>query len=405
MRVGLGILSRASPALAIGPIDTALGLEALGADVTIFAEHGMELPERARHLTGRVVPLPSPRVALSPRLGAALFLAQKLELGRRWAQALRTHPVDVVHAFSPGTAAPLPRDVPVVVQAWYHPARSTLRRRLDRESAYGTGGVGARLPGPTRAPAELAAHVAYQAQTYAADALGYRRADLLLAATPSATRFLAARGRPAACVPPCVEVATAPAPRTAGDAFRIAFCAHPLDRPWKGVRYLLEALPAVPAGRPLELTLVGGWDRRPDALLGAVERAGVRVEVTGRVDRHDYLERVATEADVLVAPALWEEWGYSLFEALSRGVPVIAFDLYPYAETIDDALGMLVPPRDTAGLARVVAAARDGALPARRRVLASTRERWGPEAIGTALLDVYERVRRTRAHTARASSA
>lgn len=386
MRVGLGIFSRASPALEIGPIDTALGLHALGADVTIFAEPGMELPARARHLADRLVTLAPPVV----ELGAALFLARRLEVGRRWAQALRRHPVDIVHAFSPGTTALLPRDLPVVAQAWYHPARSTLRRRLNRESAYGTGGAGARLPGPARAPVQLAAHLAYQTQTYASDALGYRRADLLLAATPSATRFYEARGRVAMCIPPCLDVADVPAPRAAGEAFRIAFCAHPLDRPWKGLRYLLEALAAL----PIELTLVGGWDRRPDDLPAAVE-------VTGRVDRDDYLVRVGN-ADVLVAPALWEEWGYSLFEALSRGVPVIAFDLYPYAETIDDSLGLLVPPRDTAALATTIAAARDGALPSRERVLASTRERFGSDAIAARLMDAYER---TRAHAARASAA
>ena len=391
--------------MAIGPVDTALGLRALGADVTIFTEPGVPLPERARALAGHTVTLPPPALELPRRLSAALFLAQKLELGRRWAQALREHPVDVVHAFSPGTAAPLPRDVAVVVQAWHHPARSTLRRRLNRESAYGTGGVGARLPGPARAPVELAAHVTYQVQTHTSDTLGYRRGDLLLTATPSAARFHAARGRAAMCIPPCVEVAAGPTPPEPADAFRIAFCAHPLDRPWKGLRYLLEALPAVRPGRPIELTLVGGWGRRPDALLDAVERAGVRIEVTGLVDRDAYLERVARRADVLVAPALWEEWGYSLFEALSRGVPVIAFDLYPYGETIDDSLGRLAPPRDASALARAITDARDGDLPPRERVLATARERFGAEATAERLLDAYERARFTRAKAARASAA
>jgi len=396
MRVGLGIFSRASPALEIGPIDTALGLHARGVDVTIFAEPGMKLPERARHLAGNVVAVTPPRLTPSNRVSAAVFLAHRLETGRRWAQALRRHPVDVVHTFSPGAGAPLPRDVAVVVQAWYHPARATFRRRLNRDAAYGTGGVGAGLPGPARAPVQLAAHVAYQTQTYASDALGYRRADLILAATAPATRFFAERGRPAMCIPPCLEVACAPAPRAAGDAFRIAFCAHPLDRPWKGLRYLLEALPQVPAGRPLEVTLFGDSDRHPPLPENVV--------VTGRVARDEYLERVA-EMDVLAAPALWEEWGYSLFEALSRGVPVIAFDLYPYDETIDDALGTLVAPRDSAALAAAIAVARDGALPPRERVLESARERFGADAIAARLVDAYERARRARAQTARASSA
>jgi len=405
LRVGLGIFSRASAGMAIGPVDTALGLDALGADVTIFAEPGTELPQRARHLAKRVVPLAPAARELPPQVSDALFLLSKLGLGRRWANAIQAHPVDVVHAFSPGTAAPLPRDLAVVVQAWHHPDRSTLRRRLRRESAYGTAGVGASLPGPARVPVQLAAHVARQVQTQASDVLGYRRADLLLTSTPSAARFHGGNGRAAVCIPPCIAVAPATAPRAPGDAYRIAFCAHPLDRSWKGLRYLLEALPSLPPGRPVELTLFGGWAERPDALLDAVERAGVRVEVTGRVDRDVYLDRVATGADVLVAPALWEEWGYSLFEGLSRGVPVIAFDLYPYGETIDASLGALVPARDSAALARAIIAARAGELAPRGQVLERTRERFGAEAIAARLLDAYEMARRARASTVRASSA
>jgi len=404
LRVGLGIFSSASAGMAIGPVDTALGLDALGVDVTIFAEPGLALPGRARHLADRLVALAPPARELPPRARDALFLASKLELGRRWAQAIRDHPLDVVHAFSPGTAALLPSDLTVVVQAWYHPARSTLRGRLRRESAYGTGSVGASLPGPARSAVQVTAHVARQAQTQASDSLGYRRADLLVTATPSAARFYEQRGRPAAWIPPCIAVAPAAAQRVPGDAFRIAFCAHPLDRSWKGLRYLLEALPIVPGGESLELMLFGGWGERPDALLQAVERAGVRVEVTGHIDRDVYLDRVADRADVLVAPALWEEWGYSLFEGLSRGVPVIAFDLYPYAEILEASLGVLVHARDPAALARAIVAARSGGLPARETVLESTRARFGPEAIGARLLDAYDLARRARADTVRASS-
>jgi glycosyltransferase involved in cell wall biosynthesis len=399
MRIGLGIFSSASAGMTIGPVDTALGLDALGADVTIFAEPGLELPQRARHLAGRVVALAGPVRELPPRLSDALFLPSKLGLGRRWAEAIREHPVDVVHAFSPGTAALLPAEVAVVVQAWYHPARATLRSRLRRESAYGTGGVGASLPGPVRVPVEVAAHVARQTQTQASDTLGYRRSDLLLTATASTARLYEQRGRLAACIPPCIAVAPATTPRARGEAYRIAFCAHPLDRPWKGLRYLLEALPAVPSGRPLELTLIGGWGEPPTALLEAVERAGVRVEVTGLVDRDAYLDRLAGQADVLVAPALWEEWGYSLFEGLSRGVPVIAFDLYPYAETLDASLGALVPARDSAALARAIDSGRSGRLPSREQVLERTRAQFGAEAIAARLLDAYELARRTRAAT------
>jgi glycosyltransferase involved in cell wall biosynthesis len=395
--VGVGIFSDASAGMAIGPIDTALGLHALGAEVTIFAEPAATLPARALHLTDKVVRLPA-AAELPPLVRDALFLPAKLALGRRWARALEEHPVDVVHAFSPGTAAPLPKSLPVVVQAWYQPARATMRRRLRRESAYGTGGVGASLPRPIGPAVNGAAHLARQAQTHASDLLGYRRASLLLTSTPSAASFLARQGHRAECIPPCIATAIGdPAPRDPGDAFRIAFCAHPLDRPWKGLRFLLEGLAGSPPSAPaLELTLIGGWAQRPDALLEAVRETGVAVEELGRLSRDAYLERLAARTDVLAAPALWEEWGYSLFEALSRGVPVIAFDLYPYSETIDADLGALVPARDPAALARAIAAASAGALPPRETVLATARRRFGAEAVAERLLGAYERARAAR---------
>ena len=397
MKVGLGILSDASAGMSVGPIDTALGLDALGVDVTIFAEPAVDLPGRACHLADRVVRLAPAAVELPPRAADALFLTAKLSLARRWRRALEAHSVDVVHAFSPGTAAFLPERVPVVIQSWFQPARATLARRLAPESAYGTGGVGSSLPPRIRPAVQLAAHMARQTQTHASDLLGYRRAALLLAATPSAASFLERQGHGAECVPPCIAVAGAPAPRAPGDVLRLAFCAHPLDRPWKGLQYLLEALARRPEHeRPVQLTLVGGWAERPAALLETVERAGVEVEVLGRVSREALLERLATRADVLVAPHLWEEWGYSVFEGLSRGVPVIAFDVYPYRETIGPELGSLVPARDSGALGRAISAAAAGDLPARECVLETTRSRFGAVAVAERLLDAYERARRVR---------
>ena len=389
MKVGLGIYSPASPAMAIGPIDTALGLAALGVEVTIFAEAGIPLPPRARPLADRVVRLEPAVRELPPRARDALFVAGRLGLGRRWAAALRKHPVDVVHAFSPGTTAPLPAGLPVVVQSWYHPARATLRRRLRREAAYGTGGVGGSLPAPVRGAVQVSAHLAQQLQVHTSDVLGHRRADLLVTPTPSAARFFTERGHRAVCIPPCIAMAESVADRAPGEAFRVAFCAHPLDRPWKGLRYLLEALAIVAPAGPLELSLVGDWAQRPDTLLAEVEQAGVRVEVLGRVDRDVYLDRLATRTDLLVAPALWEEWGYSLFEGLSRGVPVVAFDLYPYSETLGSDVGMLVPARNALRLARSIEDARAGRLPARADVLEAARGRWGAEEIAARLLSAY----------------
>jgi glycosyltransferase involved in cell wall biosynthesis len=397
MKVGLGVLSSTSPGMAIGPVDTALGLHALGVDVTIFAEPDAELPERAASLADCVVRLEPTALALPPRVREAALLASRLAVGRRWARAIRRHPVDVIHAFSPGTSVPLPAELPVVVQAWHHPARATLRASLSRASAYGTGGVGLSLPRPLRTPVQTAVRVARQSQAHVSNTLGYRRASVVLVATPSAARFFAARGHSAEVIPPCVAVPDGLASRAPDGAFRIVFCATPLDREWKGLRYLLEALPLVGPDGPTELSLVGAWDRRPDSLLAAVERAGVHVEELGRVQRDAYLRHLAERSDLHVSTALIEEWSYSLFEALSRGVPVIAFDVYPYAETIGAEVGALVPPRDPVALARAIEQARSGGVPSREDVLEATRRLWSAEAIAPRLIEAYERARHAAA--------
>ncbi len=392
MRIGVGIFSNSSPGVEHGTVDTAIGLQAAGVEVTLFAEPEIELPRRAAALRESVTRLqPLSRPLRRPRVRSAAFLATKLAWSRRWADALERRPVDIVHSFSPGSAALLPRTVPVVVQAWFHPARATLRDRLLGGATYGTGGVGAALPLPLRAPVAYGARVTYQVQVHASDRLGYNRAELILASTATAASWLAARGLRADCVPPALHLLPRPPIPSRCEALRVAFCADPLDRPWKGLRYLLDALPFVEA-RPLRVILVGSPSRQIAQGVERARAAGIEVELLGRVPRPRYLDHLAAEVDVLAAPYLVEEWGYSLFEALSLGVPVLAFDLYPYSELLDARFGRLVTPRDPVALAAAIDAAARGQLPTREAVHAATAARFGATVIGRQLIQHYERL-------------
>jgi len=142
----------------------------------------------------------------------------------------------------------------------------------------------------------------------------------------------------------------------------------------------------------MRLTLVGGWS---EAVSGAVERArgaGVEILALGRVERERYLELLATESDLLVMPSLYEEWGYALFEALSRGVPALTFDRYPFTEVLDGRTGLLARARDPESLARCLERALAGELPSPATVQAATRERFGAGVLGPRLVEAYERV-------------
>ena len=403
MRIGVGIHAPTSAAMEVGTIDLALALAQGGHDVTLFAEHDVELPARAAPLEGRVARLPASRVELSGRTRDALFLPARLEFSRRWARALAEHPVDVVHAFSGGSAALIPREVAVVIQAWWHPARSTLRKRLFGGGAYGAGAFTGgspvkRMLGPVASATRMT-------QTHGSDALGYRRAEAIVAVTEEAVAFLRERGLPAEHAPLAVEVVDQVPEREPSERTRVAFCAHPVDRPWKGLSYLLDALPLVGSASELEVTIVGGWGEPEDPGVEVARAAGVTVHTLGKVPRDEYLDVLTRRTDVLAHPALWEEWGYSLFEALGLGVPAIAFDVYPYGELLDDRLGRVVPGRDSAAFAAALEDAAAGRLPAPPAVLAEVTRRYGPEATVGRLLPIYEAaISRSRGASGRAAA-
>lgn len=373
MRIALGVYADEPSGLAVATVDTALALLERGADVTLFALPGSSLPARAEPLAERVVWLREP--PLQGRAAAtAVFLAAKLAISRRLAEALADRSFDVVHVFSPGVAPGLPGRHRVSVQAWFHPP--TLRGRLRTM-----------MPFTSRAALYPAA-LAVQAQSHFADLLGYRRADLVVANTEVAAAALSRRGFASVCVPPALDVAAESGGRTPSESFRIAFCSHPLGGKRKGLRYLLEALRRV-RHRPLHVTLVGGKDRRFEPAIAALRERGVEVELTGRVPREEYLRRLARQTDLLAFPSLYEEWGYALFEALGEGVPAAAFDLYPFSEILDERTGVLVPPRDAEALAAAIDRCAAGSLPAPAEVRASTRERFGSGAVAARLLEAW----------------
>lgn len=378
IKVGLGVFASAPSGMEVGTIDTALGLLERGADPIVFADSAAVLPERAEALKDRIVRLdPLPRALRKQRAQDALFLPAKLAFARRWAAALRDSPVDVVHTFSPGCAALIPSGIPTVVQAWFSPP--TLRARLRTMLRFAP-----------RIPHVYLANVAMLLQSHSADALAYRRADVILTNTETAERSFRAFGYEAQHLPPSIEVPTVLPDRRPSDRFRIAFCAHPLDRPRKGLVYLLDALGRLDDASAVELTLIGGPSDALEELIASAQRNGASVQMLGRVPRQRYLEHLARDTDMLAFTSLYEEWGYALFEAFSRGVPAVTFDLYPFHDIVDVDTGRLVAAADPIALARALDAARRGALPEPAAVLDSARRRFGSLAIAEQLITVYE---------------
>lgn len=373
MRVALGVYADEPSGLAVGTIDTALALDAAGVDLTVFALEGSHLPARAETLLDRVVWIERPR--LQGRVAQTVgFLPSRMAVSAGLARALRGLDFDVVHVFSPGMASRLPRGVKVSTQAWFHPPRLANRLRIMMPF--------------TSSTAMYPAALMVQIQAHLSDLAGYRRADLVFGNTEVARDALAARGFDAVCVPPALEIPQGPLDREPSEAFRIVFCSTGLSSRRKGLRFLLEAL-ELARHRPFEATLIGESDPSIEPAVERLRESGVGVTLLGRVPRDRYLGLLTRETDALVFPSLYEEWGYTLFEALVRGVPAIAFDLYPFSEILDSHTGVLVPPRDSAALAAAIDEAAAGGLPGSGEVQGATREQFGSALVAERLQEAW----------------
>ena len=141
----------------------------------------------------------------------------------------------------------------------------------------------------------------------------------------------------------------------------------------KGIGDLLHALKAVPDA---DLHVAGGPDAAqleldPEArrLRRLAERLGVddRLVLRGRVSR-DAMPPLLRSADLAVCVPWYEPFGIVPLEAMACGTPVVASAVGGQIDTVADGVtGRLVPPRDPASLARVLAELLDD--PMRRRAL------------------------------------
>jgi glycosyltransferase involved in cell wall biosynthesis len=138
-----------------------------------------------------------------------------------------------------------------------------------------------------------------------------------------------------------------------GDTFVVGCLASLEER--KGHRYLLEAAALLKArGLKIRYELAGDGPRR-----GQLEAEVARL---GLCDRVRFLGFVGDSAaffagvDLLAMPSLYEGLGVAALEAMAAGRAVVATRVGGLAESVlDGDTGLLVPPRDAAGLADAIA--------------------------------------------------
>jgi N-acetyl-alpha-D-glucosaminyl L-malate synthase BshA len=117
----------------------------------------------------------------------------------------------------------------------------------------------------------------------------------------------------------------------------------------KRVGDLLEVLARVRAERPARLVIVGDGPERPQTEARARE-LGLSPHVCFLGERAAFGE-LLRHADAFVLPSESESFGLAALEALSSGVPVLAYRVGGLPEVVTEDAGILVPPFDVTALA------------------------------------------------------
>lgn len=152
-----------------------------------------------------------------------------------------------------------------------------------------------------------------------------------------------------------------------GDDFVAVFVGR--IHPQKGLDVLIEAVRKIAADRPrFQLFVIGSHGghykarERPSVYaIDLVRRAvGAPIRFVGFLEHHSAeLRQYLSAADVAVVPSRHEPFGYVALEALAMSVPVIASRTGGLAQTINDDVGVLVPPGNASALAVALAMAHD----------------------------------------------
>jgi glycosyltransferase involved in cell wall biosynthesis len=160
----------------------------------------------------------------------------------------------------------------------------------------------------------------------------------------------------------------------------------------KGHRFLIRAVPEILRAHPGTIFLFLGKGPLENQLRKECSKAGISDRVLFAGFRED-LHLILPCLDILIHPALMEGLGVALLQAAAAGVPIIGTRVGGIPEVVlDESSGILIPPEDSAAIAR--AALRLLTEPALARRMGSegrriARERFSIEAMVKGNLAVY----------------
>ena len=116
----------------------------------------------------------------------------------------------------------------------------------------------------------------------------------------------------------------------------------------------VRALAAVRAAHPGAVLLIAGKEGATTAdLRSAIEDLGL-VDAVQLLGHRDDVPDLHQAADVFVFPTLFEGMPGAVIEAMAMGTPIVASDIGPVRELVDETMARLVPPADPPALAAAI---------------------------------------------------
>jgi glycosyltransferase involved in cell wall biosynthesis len=121
----------------------------------------------------------------------------------------------------------------------------------------------------------------------------------------------------------------------------------------KGVRYLLQAMPAIHKVLPEQRLIIIGDGPQQSELQALTSQLGLTevVQFLGG-QPPDVVSRWLARAKLLVLPSIEEGLGVVLLEALASGTPCLGTSVGGIPDVVTEEVGTLIPPADTGALAR-----------------------------------------------------
>lgn len=132
------------------------------------------------------------------------------------------------------------------------------------------------------------------------------------------------------------------------DKIALLFGAAYLNSPFKGMRYLIDALNALEHKENYTLLVIGS---NMDRSLFAPE---FNIISFGYISDENKLAEIYAMSDAFIMSSMAENFPCSSIESFACGTPVIAFATGGLTEQIDENTGILVKPGDTNGLTKAI---------------------------------------------------